>query len=176
MVGNGTGNAGDGNEKPPHGFAMRGLGGCLGYSYLGFLRCQNTSLTAFRSSIVALCHAMLRNLAIGSLSSSMMAMTATLVVFHPAARAAACVRLMAVFTSAAVLLISSRLPPIRLSKQVKLVMAPRSFQVVLVSGCAAHASPIRRAGGIIHTGGNYFPDRSGNRSGAGRCVFGHVLG
>ena len=25
MVGNGTGNAGDGNEKPPHGFAMRGL-------------------------------------------------------------------------------------------------------------------------------------------------------
>ena len=176
MVGNGTGNAGDGNEKPPQGFDLRGLGGCLGCSYLGFLRCQNTSLTAFRSSIVALCHAMLRNLAIGSLSSSMMAMTATLVVFHPAARAAACVRLMAVFTSAAVLLISSRLPPIRLSKQVKLVMASQSFLGVLVCGCAHHTSPIRRAGRIIHCRGKLFSNRSGNRSGAGRCVFAHLRG
>lgn len=32
-----VGNAGDGNEKPPHGFAMRGLGGCLGYLSLGVL-------------------------------------------------------------------------------------------------------------------------------------------
>ena len=141
-----------------------------------FARCQKTSDTAFRSSIVALCQAIERNLAIGSPFSSMMAITATLVVFHPAAFAAAWVAEMAVFTSAAVLLISSRLPPIRLKTQVKLVMASRSFQVVLVSGCAAHASPIRRAGGIIHTGGNYFPNRFGNRSGAGRCVFAHLRG
>lgn len=32
-----VGNAGDGNEKPPHGFAMRGLGGCLGYLLFGVL-------------------------------------------------------------------------------------------------------------------------------------------
>jgi len=107
-----VGNAGDGNEKPPHGFAMRGLGGCLGYSYLVFFLCQKTSLTAFRSSIVARCHAIDRKRAIGSPPSSMMAMTATLVVFHPAAFAAAWVALIALFTSAAVLLISSRLPPI----------------------------------------------------------------
>ena len=176
MVGNGTGNAGDGNEKPPHGFAMRGLGGCLGYSYLGFLRCQNTSDTTFRSSIVALCQAIERNLAIGSPFSSMMAITATRVVFHPAAFAAAWVALIALFTSAAVLLISNLLPPIWRNTQVKLVMASHSFLVVLVCGCAHHTSPIRRGCWIIHTGVNYFPDRSGNRSGAGRCVCGHLRG
>lgn len=37
MVGNGTGNAGDGNEKPPQGFDLRGLGGCLGYLLFGVL-------------------------------------------------------------------------------------------------------------------------------------------
>ena len=107
-----VGNAGDGNENPPHGFAMRGLGGCLGYSYLGFLRCQNTSLTAFRNSIVALCQAIERKRAIGSPPSSMMAMTATLVVFHPAAFAAAWVAEMAERTSCPLMAISSRLPPI----------------------------------------------------------------
>ena len=98
---------------------------------LGFFRCQNTSDTAFRNSTVALCHAIDRKRAMASLFSSMMAMTATFVVFHPAAFAADWVRLMAVFTSAAVLLISSLLPPICFKMQVKLVMASRSFL-----GCA----------------------------------------
>jgi hypothetical protein len=63
---------------------------------------------------------------------------------------------MAVFTSAAVLLISNLLPPICFKTQVKLVMASRSFLGVLVSGCAAHTSPIRRGGWIIHCRGKLF--------------------
>ena len=141
-----------------------------------FARCQKTSDTAFLSSTVARCHAIDRNLAMASPFSSMMAITATRVVFHPAAFAAAWVAEIALFTSAAVLLISNLLPPICLKTQVKLVMASRSFLVVLVCGCAHHTSPIRRGCWIIHTGVNYFPDRFGNRSGAGRCVFGHVWG
>ena len=169
MGGNGTGNVGDGNGKPPQGFDLRGLVDAWAIYYCGFFRCQKTSLTAFRSSIVARCHAIERNLAIGSPFSSMMAITATLVVFHLAARASACVRLMAVFTSAAVLLISSRLPPICFKMQVKLVMAPLSFLGVLVCGCAHHTSPIRRAGWIIQHRGKLFPNRLGiaqERSGA----------
>jgi len=155
---------------------MRGLvdAADAGAYVLGFLRCQNTSLTAFRSSIVARCHAMLRNLAMASPFSIMMAMTATFVFFQPAARAAAWVAEMAVFTSAALLLISNLLPPICLSTQVKLVMASLSFQVVLVCGCAHHATLIRRAGWIIQHRGKLFSNRSGNRSGASGCVFGHV--
>ena len=122
-----------------------------------FFLCQKTSDTAFLSSTVARCHAIDRKRAIGSPFSSMMAITATRVVFHPAAFAAAWVALIALFTSAAVLLISSRLPPICFKTQVKLVMASRSFLGVLVSGCAAHATLIRRGCWIIHTGGNYFP-------------------
>ena len=87
----------------------------------------------------------------------MMAMTATLVVFHPAAFAAAWVAEMAERTSGPLMAISSRLPPICFKTQVKLVMASRSFLGVLVSGCAAHATLIRRGCWIIHTGGNYFP-------------------
>jgi len=176
MGGNGTGNSGDGNEKPPHGFDLRGLVDAWAIYYCGFFLCQNTSLTAFRSSIVARCHAIERNLAIGSPPSSMMAITATRVVFHLAARAAACVALMAVLTSAAVLLISNLLPPICRKTQVKLVMASLSFLVLLVCGCAHHTSPIRRAGWIIQHRGKLFSQSSGNRSGAFGCVFGHVGG
>jgi hypothetical protein len=75
-----------------------------------------------------------------------------------------------------VLLISSRLPPICFKMQVKLVMASRSFLVLLVCGCAHHATLIRRGVWIIQHRGKLFSNRSGNRSGAGRCVFGHVLG
>jgi hypothetical protein len=63
---------------------------------------------------------------------------------------------MAVFTSSAVLLISSLLPPICRKMQVKLVMASRSFLVVLVCGCAHHTSPIRRDVWIIHYRGKLF--------------------
>jgi hypothetical protein len=160
MGGNGTGNGVDGNEKPPQGFDLRGLVDAWA-SYLGFFRCQNTSLTAFRNSTVALCHAIDRKRAIGSPFSIMMAMTATLVVFHPAAFAAAWVALIALFTSAAVLLISSRLPPIRLKTHVKLVMASRSFLGVLVCGCAHHTTLIRRGVWIIHYRGKLFPNRLG---------------
>lgn len=173
-----VGNAGDGNEKPPQGFDLRGLGGCLGYSYLGFLRCQKTSDTAFRNSTVARCHAMLRNLAMASPFSSMMAITATRVVFHPAAFAAAWVALIALFTSAAVLLISNLLPPICLKTQVKLVMASRSFLVVLVCGCAHHTSPIRRAGWIIQHRGKLFSSRLGiaqERVGACSVMSGEIV-
>jgi len=156
MGGNGAGDAGDGNEKPPHGFAMRGLVDAGAIYYCGFFLCQNTSLTAFRNSTVARCHAIDRKRAIGSPFSSMMAITATRVVFHPAARAAAWVAEMAVFTSTAVLLISNLLPPICRKTQVKLVMASRSFLVVLVCGCAHHTSPIRRGVRIIHYRGKLF--------------------
>ena len=131
MGGTGTGNAGDGHEKPPQGFDLRGLVDAWAIYYCGFFRCQNTSDTAFRNSTVALCHAIERKRAIGSPFSIMMAITATFVVFHPAAFAADWVADIALFTSAAVLLISSRLPPICRKTQVKLVMAPRSFL-----GCA----------------------------------------
>jgi len=118
-------------RKTPAWVCHAGVGGCRGYSYLGFARCQNTSLTAFRNSTVALCHAIDRKRAIGSPFSSMMAITATRVVFHPAAFAADWVADIALFTSSAVLLISSLLPPICRKTQVKLVMASRSFL-----GCA----------------------------------------
>ena len=91
----------------------------------------------------------------------MMAITATRVVFHPAAFAAAWVALIALLTSAALLLISNLLPPICLSTQVKLVMASRSFLVVLVCGCAHHTSPIRRDVWIIQHRGKLFPNRLG---------------
>ena len=109
----------------------------------------------------------------------MMAMTATLVVFHPAAFAAAWVAEMAERTSGPLMAISSRLPPICFKTQVKLVMASRSFLGVLVSGCAAHATLIRRGCWIIHTGGNYFPIALGiaqERVGACSPISGAAIG
>ena len=163
-----------GTRKSPAWVCHAGLGGCLGYSYLGFFRCQKTSDTALRSSTVALCHAIDLKRAIGSPFSIMMAITATLVVFHLAARASACVRLMAVFTSTAVLLISNLLPPICRKTQVKLVMAPLSFLgcagVRMCPPCNPY-SPRRSDNSLP---GEIIFQSSGNRSGASGCVFGPV--